>query len=172
MEKFLYIFSCKSWKNPAHFTISGTFSPDILSGDYFLGEGISKLFIHFHQNMCRLLAFVPQICECLYIYRPLTPFDPPLTPFDPPFKCNYLIDYNLESKIVHPHIGLIPYLYACAKIGCDSYTVELEISIICLMKQTNFHFWSQTENGKKSCRGCKLLQIVLALLKNPKVHVY
>ena len=33
------------------------------------------------------------------------------------------------------------------------------------MKQTNFHFWSPTENGKKSCRGCKLLQIVLALLK-------
>ena len=101
-------------------------------------------------------------------YRPLTPFDPPLTPFDPPFKCNYLIDYNLESKIVHPHIGLIPYLYACAKIGSDSYAVELEISIICLMKQTNFHFWSPTENGKKSCRGCKLLQIVLALLKKSK----
>ena len=36
------------------------------------------------------------------------------------------------------------------------------------MKQTNFHFWSQTENGKKSCRGCKLLQIVLALLKKSK----
>ena len=49
--------------------------------------------------------------------------------------------------------------------GSDSYTVELEISLICLMKQTNFQFQSPTENGKKSCRGCKLLQIVLALLE-------